>query len=595
MSNNMSKYLLFNSTVLGMSLIVFSPLMAKAEASSRDDTSEIVDNEQQLLEQIEKYSPKQTGNSVNQVTNVNQLRDVSPTDWAYEALRSLVDRYGCIAGFPNQTYRGNESLSRYEFAAGLNSCLNQIERLIASDEAIVQEDIATLQRLMQEFEAELATMGGRVDNLDSRTAVLEDNQFSTTTKLNGEVIFGLTNSFGKDNDNQAILGDRIRLELNSSFTGKDRLVTRLAAGNFGRFKNDFEFDSEIDGVSTTTSLDNLESSTTNQTFNIFPGEDNDISIDWLAYYAPIKLGDFAELDTYVAAFGGIHSDYVPTLNPFFEDLDGGNGALSTFASENPIYRIGGGAGVATKLDVKFLESIFKSADLTVGYLAGGAGDPSKGSGLFNGDFGLLAQFDFDINDSIDLGFTYVRGFHKADSPIFGAGADSGSGIVGTALANLSESELADAFVEGAGVDQGVAEDFFEIGDKTTNNFGTELAWRISDKASFSAFFTYTDVSLTEGGDSADIWTYGAGVAFPDLLKERSVLGIFAGVQPYLGGVDIGGLKVENSNPIHVESFFKFPLSDYISVTPGIIYLANPEQTDDSRDQVIGTLRTTFTF
>ena len=36
---------------------------------------------------------------MSQVTNVDQLRDVSPTDWAYEALRSLVDRYGCIAGF----------------------------------------------------------------------------------------------------------------------------------------------------------------------------------------------------------------------------------------------------------------------------------------------------------------------------------------------------------------------------------------------------------------------------------------------------------------------------------------------------------------
>ena len=59
----------------------------------------------------------------DQVTNVNQLRDVYPTDWAYEALRSLVDRYGCIVGYPNQTYRGNRALSRYEFAAGLNACL----------------------------------------------------------------------------------------------------------------------------------------------------------------------------------------------------------------------------------------------------------------------------------------------------------------------------------------------------------------------------------------------------------------------------------------------------------------------------------------
>ena len=78
-----------------------------------------------LLQQVEQYGEENQNNSVNQITNVNQLRDVSPTDWAYEALRSLVDRYGCISGFPNQTYRGSQPLSRYEFAAGLNSCLNQ--------------------------------------------------------------------------------------------------------------------------------------------------------------------------------------------------------------------------------------------------------------------------------------------------------------------------------------------------------------------------------------------------------------------------------------------------------------------------------------
>jgi hypothetical protein len=58
---------------------------------------------------------------MGQVTSVTQLSDVQPTDWAYEALRSLVERYGCIAGYPGGTFRGNRSMSRYEFAAGLNA------------------------------------------------------------------------------------------------------------------------------------------------------------------------------------------------------------------------------------------------------------------------------------------------------------------------------------------------------------------------------------------------------------------------------------------------------------------------------------------
>ena len=133
--------------------------------------------------------------NIGQVTNVNSLQDVSPTDWAYEALANLVNRflmqslmgetpktalhrYGCIAGFPDRTFKGSQPLSRYEFAAGLNSCLNQIERLIASND-VGSEDLATIERLSQQFEQELESLSGRVDNLDERTALLEDNQFST--------------------------------------------------------------------------------------------------------------------------------------------------------------------------------------------------------------------------------------------------------------------------------------------------------------------------------------------------------------------------------------------------------------------------------
>jgi hypothetical protein len=91
---------------------------------------------------------------MSQVTNVSQLRDVSPGDWAYEALRSLVERYGCIAGYPDGTFRGNRATSRYEFAAGLNACLQQIERLITSGTQglATRQDLETLQRLVQEFQ-----------------------------------------------------------------------------------------------------------------------------------------------------------------------------------------------------------------------------------------------------------------------------------------------------------------------------------------------------------------------------------------------------------------------------------------------------------
>src|SRR6476469_7474728 len=151
--------------------------------------------------------------ALDQVTSVSQLSDVQPTDWAFQALQSLVERYGCIAGYPDGTYRGNRALSRYEFAAGVNSCLDRINELIAAgtSELVTKEDLATLQRLQEEFSAELATLRGRVDALEARTAELEANQFSTTTKLNAEAIFAVTNAFGDEGAGGTELDDKTAL------------------------------------------------------------------------------------------------------------------------------------------------------------------------------------------------------------------------------------------------------------------------------------------------------------------------------------------------------------------------------------------------
>ncbi|MCY7273614.1 MAG: iron uptake porin, partial [Phormidesmis sp. CAN_BIN44] len=102
-------------------------------------------------------------NALDQVTSVSQLTDVRPTDWAFQALQSLVERYGCTAGYPDKTYRGNRAMTRYEFAAGLNACLDRVNELIAASTAdlVKKEDLATLQRLQAEFAIELATVRGR--------------------------------------------------------------------------------------------------------------------------------------------------------------------------------------------------------------------------------------------------------------------------------------------------------------------------------------------------------------------------------------------------------------------------------------------------
>src|SRR6476661_8408234 len=178
-----------------------------------------------------------------QVTSVSQLSDVRPTDWAFQALQSLVERYGCIAGYPDGTFRGNRAMTRYEFAAGLNACLDKVSELIqgGSRTLATTEDLASVQRLQEEFAAELATLRGRVDALEARASELEANQFSTTTKLNGEVIFALTgiargeDAEGRKADKTTAFGSRVRLNFDTSFSGKDLLRTRLQVLNLGSF------------------------------------------------------------------------------------------------------------------------------------------------------------------------------------------------------------------------------------------------------------------------------------------------------------------------------------------------------------------------
>ena len=159
-----------------------------------------------------------------QLSNVSQFTDVMPTDWAYQALANLVEQYGCVAGYPNGTFRGNRAMTRYEAAALLNACLDRITEV--TDE---------LKKLIYEFEKELAIIRGKVDGLEARVGELEATQFSTTTKLKGYTawVAGAAEGFDGDEGEAFTVNYDIRLALKTSFTGKDMLTTVLRAGNFG--------------------------------------------------------------------------------------------------------------------------------------------------------------------------------------------------------------------------------------------------------------------------------------------------------------------------------------------------------------------------
>ena len=161
-------------------------------------------------------------------TSVSGLSDVYPTDWAYQALKSLVERYEIISGYPDGKFRGNRPLTRYEFAAILSATLNKIETSVADvvGKEYVRRDMIVLRRLQVEYRAALDGLS-RIERISDKVEQLEGNQFSTTSKLNGEQIFGLTGGSGANGS----LISRSRLTLKTSFKQNDLLVTQLEAGS----------------------------------------------------------------------------------------------------------------------------------------------------------------------------------------------------------------------------------------------------------------------------------------------------------------------------------------------------------------------------
>jgi hypothetical protein len=559
----MWKSLLASPILLGAAL-AFSGSAVAQEATV--DSSVSVTS----LEQINQYSAEGSSN-VAQVTSVSQLSDVQPTDWAFQALQSLVERYGCIAGYPDGTYRGNRAMTRYEFAAGLNACLDRILEITGLG-GVTEEDLATIRQLQDQFAADLAVIRGRVDSLESRVAELEANQFSTTTKLNGEVIFNVYGG-GQDEDFVGLLpgvdfdadgeedgrffpgtvpfpvdfadeeeiafGYRVRLNLDTSFTGEDRLRTRLQARDQRALSSD------------------------PLGFSFGTGSSNDIVLDDLFYTFP--LGERAEV--IIGANSLAVDDFVSsTISPLD---DSGGGGLNDFSG--PVqYDLFDNGDVGAGAIIQLTDNL----SFDFGYTAGEGTDPTEGAGLFNGDYSAIGQLTY-LSSSIDAALTYVHSYAGGDTLLPGVGS------VGD-LFYTSTDEL--GFVSFLNSPRGLVGNTY-AGQVNFKLGGVEVGGGLS----------FTDAILLETG-SFDVWSWNATLAFPDLGGEGNLLGIYGGQLPSYGPAlsFIDGINSLDQQYL-VEAFYKYQLTDNISITPGVIWIINPFYSSDNSDTVIGSLRTTFRF
>jgi hypothetical protein len=529
-------------------------------------------------------------NLQGQVTSVSQLSDVRPTDWAFQALQSLVERYGCIAGYPDRTYRGNRALTRYEFAAGLNACLDRVNELIAAATAdlVKKEDLATLQKLQEQFAAELATLRGRVDSLEARTSTLEKQQFSTTTKLAGEAIFSLAGAYGSaptGRDANTVFNNRVRLNLNTSFTGKDLLITGLQAQNFGAsgvvgsgnsIAQTLGYADPVFGSSSNVRLSyEPQFPTANPSTLTNRGADNSLTLYKLLYIFPLtdKFTAFAGTSAEV-------SDAFPSVLPWASE---GQGALSRFASLPAAQRVSGGTsqtGLASAAGVIFnisdaidLRALYGSVNANIpGNLGLGGGTP-LGAGIGGGSYIAAAQLTVKPSQAFTVALNYAHSYHQIN--ILGAGLSS---------SDIGAINLPGGFTLG-NLNEGIR----------LNTVGATAAFRFSPNLTLAGSYShiFADLVDVDAGTNFNSWLVGLYVT--DILKKGNSAGLIFG-QP-LKRVSVSGIasNPENRTPYQVEGFFNFRVNDNLSITPGVFAIFNPEGQSANDTAIVPVIRTTFTF
>lgn len=547
-----------------------------------------------------KAEPFKTPNPMAQVTSVSQLRDVEPTDWAYEALRSLVEKYGCIVGYPDRTYRGERALTRWEFAAGLNSCLNAIERLITENVNVLREDIDKLTRLAKEFETELAVLGTKVDNLEERVSFLEDHQFSTTTKLSGLVFMNITGadaggnirvnatdlgvplafrSPGRDpetgkpivlkqsDDAQITMSFLTWLTFSTSFTGKDSLVTQLAAGNGNSPANVFASAGMYNtfGVPFTDQSASPDVGSSNviirELFYTFPAADTvqltvGPRVNWYRYFDNNRFTFF--------------------LNGAGSFQSGGSSLLNTIDR-------GAGAVVAWK--------IMPNLSLNVGYLGEAdeflpqppfntASDPTKG--LFGGTNTTSAELSYSPTNNFTVRLLYNR------SNIQALGGTIG-GATGEPLYGIAD----------AGPGRGLDIDPNDGGLKNSvaNTFSVNFDWLVTSGFGLFGRYSYGNTILKPINQEVNAQTVQFGFGFPDMFKQGA-MGTLSFVIPF-DVVDGEKYLVSNGGDggtqYELEATYFYPVTNNIALVPAVMFIGHPNNFSSNPGILIGNLRFQFSF
>jgi hypothetical protein len=513
------------------------------------------------------------GPATAQVSSVAELSDVDPNNWAFQALKSLVERYGCIEGYPSKKYLGNRPLSRYEFAAGLNACLDKVGEQIAAATAplATKDDLAAVQRLQEEFKAELATLKGRTDALEAKTKELEAQQFSTTTKLDGSAVFNITGgSAGGGNvvsnpfstvagtvtpgnaANTSFTG-RTTLNFRTSFTGKDQLRIRVR----GFTGSDI---SQTLGAGTGVGTLFTSGTNPNSSGNSTP------TFDKVYYTTPI----FADN---VKVWVGPNLQGIDIIDGNrFAGGDDETTFSTVFASYNPlisgVVHSGPGAAFDWKISDQFsFRGLYIAAN-------GGLSLGSGNGGLTGGTTKSLAELEFRPSPeaAIRLQYAYINAQNAGPGTIFGGGTNAV--LVGT---NPTFASVGGALA----------------GNAQTSVFGVNADWAITPSVGIFGRYSTGDTRIPGGIGNVTSNSYHVGLAFPDLFVKGNLAGVAYGQPIRITGSPILGADSGTENDL--ELFYKIQINPRFSITPDLQFYFTPGSVAGNPTITVGTLRASYQF
>ncbi|MBG1266358.1 iron uptake porin [Nostoc sp. WHI] len=511
--------------------------------------------------------PRDKNSAASQVNSVSQLSDIKPTDWAFRALQSLVERYGAIAGYTDGTFKGDRALTRHEFASGLNVALDRLNEIITSSTAdlVKREDLDTIKKLQQEFSPELATLRGRVDAVDTRVAILESQQFSTTVKLTGRAQIVLGSLLAGDNvvtrqaaPRTVTLQDALTLRLNASFTGKDSLGITLGGGSI-----------ESLGQTGAGLLGTYDGRTADNANITRPR--NDFSLNGVRYRFPATPN--TQINIYALSDGANELGFTVPINPYFESsLATGSNGISRFSRRALVYQYGdngGGIAILQKLNNQF--------QLGVAYSAPNSNSPALNNGLFTGRYLALGQILYTSpQKNFRAALTYVNTYSPPNAV----------GQSGTNFGPAAGSNLVNSTVPGTGT--------------VANLYGIQAFYQLSPKFAINGWVSYAAHRYLGRGDGQAM-DWAVGLAFPDLGKKGSLGGLFVGMAPKLtslsNNVNLGaGLgQADRDTSLHIEGFYQYKIANNIEITPGFIWVTAPDSNVSNPDSLFAWVRSVYRF